>query len=177
MPDDFTKMISDLDFLSLDKEQKQLVEDAKKKGEQTVVIGNTVYHINTLNPDGGVKLVHHIESYDYQKLPKGIVIKFVIHSSEYVNFVSFFNESKINSTCPRKPTEPLGCFCAATNKCNDCYHQDQLNDKSKGIEYIPLNYDDAQSKISKNKVCKTKPFFRPYNFDSVKMGKKLFEKI
>ena len=91
----------------------------------------------------------------------------------FKNFKSFFNETKPDTTCPRKhPNEPLRCYCASTTKCNNaCYHQDQLNDKSKGIQFIPLNYDETNTKIPKNKICKIKPFFRPYNFDSVKMGK------
>ena len=41
----------------------------------------------SLSADGNVKAVSHIESYDYQKFPKGVVIKFLVHSSDLIHFV------------------------------------------------------------------------------------------
>lgn len=87
MPDAFSKMNSDLDFLALDNEQMKLLDDAKKKGKQTVKIGENEYPTSSLSADGNVKAVSHIESYDYQKFPKGVVIKFLVHSSDLIHFV------------------------------------------------------------------------------------------
>ena len=89
MPKEFNKVIGDLDISSLEPDQLKAYQDAITLGKQTFKIADNEYTISSIDLEGYV-MMHHIESFHYQKLENGIVMKLVPYSSDSINFVVIF---------------------------------------------------------------------------------------
>lgn len=73
-------MVADLNILKLEDDHIKLLQDAIKNDESHVKIGKKKYPTHLLTEEDGLLdgvLVHNIESYQYQKLKRDVIIKFV----------------------------------------------------------------------------------------------------
>ena len=86
MPKEFNKVTGDLDISSLEPEQLKAYQDAIASGKQVFKIGDNEYPIGSVDLEG-YNMMHHIESYHYQKLENGIVIKMVPYAFDSINYV------------------------------------------------------------------------------------------
>lgn len=73
-------MVADLNILKLDENHKKLLQVAIQNDESHVMIGKKKYPTHLLTEEEGLLdgiLVHNIESYQYQKINRNMIIKFV----------------------------------------------------------------------------------------------------
>jgi hypothetical protein len=86
MPKEFNKVVGDLDISYLLPEQLKAYQVALSLGKKVFTVGNKEFPINSIDQEG-YNMMHHIESFHYQKLENGIVIKMVPYASESINYV------------------------------------------------------------------------------------------
>lgn len=86
MPKEFNKVTADLDISNLEPEQLKAYQDAIASGKQVFKIGDNEFPISLIDLEG-YNMMHHIESYHYQKLENGIVIKMVPYASDSISYV------------------------------------------------------------------------------------------
>ena len=88
LPDEFESMQADLNILGMSKNEIGIVKEAKQLGHKTVKLGYTEYSTDILSNDfEGVKVLHHIESYQRQKSRRDIIIKLVHQISDNVKYI------------------------------------------------------------------------------------------
>jgi hypothetical protein len=90
IPKEFSGVYADLNILELDEDHKQLLAHAIKTEQTHVDTGMKSYPTHLLTPEQGVLdsiLVHNIESYQYQKLKRDIVIKLVPKTSKDIYYL------------------------------------------------------------------------------------------
>jgi hypothetical protein len=81
--DQFESVISDLDFYTLTPEQQKLKQEADLSSKSVIKVGSYEYPVNISEGE----FVHHIESSNRQKLPNGLIIKFVKYKNDLVHYV------------------------------------------------------------------------------------------
>jgi len=80
IPKEFSGIHADLNIIELEEEQKKLLQNAIENEQTSVDTGFNSYPTHLLTQEQGLMdsiLVHDIESYQYQKLKRDIVIKLV----------------------------------------------------------------------------------------------------
>lgn len=83
-------MYSDLNIIELDDEHKEQLKQAIYAKQTHIQIGSKSYPVNLLTAEKGVLeslLVHNIESYQYQKLQRDIIIKLVPQKTKDIYFL------------------------------------------------------------------------------------------
>ena len=92
MPKEFNKVTGDLDYYlttdisNRESEQLKAYQDELASGQQVFKLGDNQYPISLIDIQD-YNMFHQIESFHYQKLENGIVIKMVPYASDSIHFV------------------------------------------------------------------------------------------
>lgn len=166
MPDEFERVLADVDMFSLDQDQMKKVEEAKKEGKMSVFFENVQYFTN-MNSDN-LYFAPNLVSKRSQAMANGLVAK-LVKSNDRISYISILNKPSKKNTCLNESSNGNN-YCRCGDTCNECYQISLTENKQDVINYVPLNYD-KDNKTPKSKHCSDHPF-NIYDFKNVKMGKK-----
>lgn len=170
LPDEFERILADVDMFSLDEDQIKRVEEAKKEGKMNIYFENFQYPTN-MNPDN-LYFAPNLVSKRSQMMANGLVAK-LVKANDRISYIGILNGPSEKNTCLNESTDGQS-YCRCGTICKECYQISLTESKQDVINYVPLNYD-KDSKTPKSKHCSDHPF-NTYDFKNTKMGKNLLNK-